>query len=133
MSSTIQKKTILVVDDDFDLLKQIEIQLKSAGFEVITADGQEEAEIILKNKRPDLVVSDLMMENLDGGFSLSYHVKKIDPSIPVIIITGIRDELGFKFTTDTEAGRSWVKADAILNKPVRFEQLINEINKYLEY
>jgi CheY-like chemotaxis protein len=125
------KKTILVVDDDVDLLSQIEIQLKSAGFDVVTADGQDEAEIILKTMKPDLVISDLMMENLDGGFSLSYHVKKMDPSIPVIIITGVTHELGFKFFTDTEEERSWVKADAILNKPVRFEQLMMEINKYL--
>lgn len=131
MNNDIKSKKILIVDDDLDLLNQLDIQFKAAGYDVITADSQESAEEILKHTRPDVVVSDLMMENLDGGFSLSYHIKKKDPLIPVIIITGVTSELGFSFYTDTEEERRWIKADAILNKPVRFEQLINEIQKHL--
>lgn len=125
------QKTVLLVDDDIDLLNQLELQFQAAGFNVITADSQEAAELILKNTHPDVVVSDLMMENLDGGFSLSYHIKKKDPLIPVIIITGVTQELGFRFYTDTEEERRWIKADAVLNKPVRFEQLLKEIQKHL--
>jgi DNA-binding response OmpR family regulator len=132
MNSEENKKIVLLVDDDFDLLMQTEAHLKSAGFEVITADGQEKAEAVLRQTRPDIVISDLMMEELDGGFSLAYHVKKKDPQIPVIIVTGVTHETGMKFSTDTEDERAWIKADAILNKPFRFEQLLNKINLLLD-
>lgn len=129
--SALAQKTVLIVDDDADLLKQLELQFKAVDFNVLTADSQEAAETLLQTTSPDIVVSDLMMENLDGGFSLSYHIKKKDPNIPVIIITGVTQELGFRFYTDTEEERRWIKADAILNKPIRFEQLLNEIQKHL--
>ncbi len=132
MDSDKTKKTILIVDDDVDYLYQTETKLKNAGFDVITAECQEDAEKILLTVHPDMVISDLMMENLDGGFSLSFHVKKIDPKIPVIIVTGVTHETGMRFFTGTEEERSWIKADAVLSKPIRFEQLIKEINKYLE-
>ncbi|HPO50566.1 MAG TPA: response regulator, partial [Spirochaetota bacterium] len=57
-------------------------QLEAAGFNVITAESEREAEKILENTRPDLAILDLMMENMDTGFTLSYHIKKKDPSIP---------------------------------------------------
>ncbi len=132
MDAVESKKTILIVDDDVDLLTQYEINLKAEGFDVLRAESQEEAENILKDHKPDLVITDLMMESLDGGFSLSYYVKKIDPLLPVIIITGVTHELGFRFFTDKEEERNWIKADAILNKPIRFEQLMKEINKHLK-
>jgi two-component system, cell cycle sensor histidine kinase and response regulator CckA len=126
------KKTILLVDDDVDYLFQTETMLKAAGFNVITAGGQDEAEMILKTTKPDLVLSDLMMENLDAGFSFSYHIKKVDPKIPVIIVTGVANDTGMKLFNGSEEERSWVKADKIMTKPVKYDQLIKEINKFLD-
>jgi CheY-like chemotaxis protein len=124
-------KTILIVDDDKDYLFQEETQLRAAGFNVITAECQEDAEQILKTTRPDLVISDLMMENIDGGFSLSHHIKQLDPKIPIIIVTGAANEIGLHFTAKTDEERSGLKAEAVLNKPVRFELLLAEIEKHL--
>jgi DNA-binding response OmpR family regulator len=131
MDTVRKNKTIMLIDDDIDFLNQNEIQLKQAGFDVVVAESQEDAENILKKFKPDLVISDLMMENYDAGFSIAYHIKKIDPKIPVIIVTGVTHELGFKFFTGTEEERSWIKADAMLNKPIRFEQLMKVINTHL--
>jgi DNA-binding response OmpR family regulator len=122
----------MLIDDDFDLLKQMEIQFHHAGFNVVTANSEEIAEDILVSFKPDLVITDLMMENIDGGFSLSYHIKRIDPTIPVIVITGASKELGFKFQTNENEGNKWIKADAVLNKPIKFEELMKEVNKYLD-
>jgi len=126
------KKTILVVDDDVDYLTQMEINLIDAGFNAITQEGQAKAEEYLKDNRPDLAILDLMMEQMDGGFALSYHIKKIDSSIPVIIVSAVTSETGLEFDAVTSEERSWIKADAFLAKPVRFEQLIKEINKLLK-
>ena len=125
------KKTILIVDDDIDLLTQNEIKLKNAGFNVIACTGQDEAEMVFKKTRPDMVITDLMMEALDGGFALSQYIKKKDPTIPVIVVTGVLNETGMKFSNSNEIGIPKVKADAVLSKPMKFEDLLEEINKYI--
>lgn len=125
-------KTVLLVDDDVDFLTQQQIQLKSAGFMVIAAEGQRQAEEILKQTRPDVAVVDLMMEHVDGGFALCYHIKKKDPTIPVILVTAVTSETGLEFDAATEEERSWLKADAFLAKPVRAEQLIGKIEQLLK-
>ncbi|MFZ5516256.1 MAG: response regulator transcription factor [Candidatus Zhuqueibacterota bacterium] len=132
MDANKAKRTILVVDDDIDFLSQMQINLKEAGFTVITAEGQSDAEEILKTTSPDLAIVDLMMENVDGGFSLSYHIKKKNPAIPVILVTAVASETGLEFDAKTDEERSWVKADVFLAKPVRFEQLLREVNRLLK-
>ena len=126
-----EKAKILVVDDDVDLVLQLQVQLEAAGYEVWTAHSQAEAEELLGQKRPNLAVVDLMMEHSDGGFALCYHIKKLDASIPVVIVTAVRSETGLEFDAKTEEERSWVKADRVLAKPVRFAQLQREIEELL--
>ncbi|MDO8301923.1 MAG: response regulator [Sedimentisphaerales bacterium] len=132
MNTPTVAKTILVVDDDFDFVQQQKIQLERAGFNVITADSQRGAEELLSQTRPDLAVVDLMMEYKDSGFALCYHIKKKDASIPVILVTAVTSETGLEFDAATEEERSWVKADAMLAKPLRFEQLLWEIQQLLK-
>jgi two-component system, OmpR family, response regulator len=125
-------KTILVVDDDADFRTQLQVQLEAAGYRVVTAEGQRPAEKLLAAMRPDLAVVDLMMEHVDGGFALCYHIKKLDPRIPVILVTAVASETGLEFDAATDEERSWVKADHLLTKPVRFEQLRREIERLLK-
>jgi two-component system, OmpR family, response regulator len=127
-----EKKTILVVDDDIDYLYQQKIQLEAAGYNVLTAEGMVGAEEILQDTLPDLAVVDLMMEELDGGFTLCHRIKKKDPAIPIIMVTAVASETGMEFDTATEEERSWLKADALLDKPVLFEQLNREIKRLLK-
>jgi CheY-like chemotaxis protein len=125
-------KTILVVDDDVDFLTQHKIYLESLGYSVVTAESQRQAEEILKTLRPDLAMVDLMMEHVDGGFALCYHIKKIDPAIPVILVTAVSSETGLEFDASTQEERSWVKADVMLAKPVRFDQLKRELERLMK-
>jgi len=124
-------KTILVVDDDEDYRFQQRVQLEAAGYKVIEADSQKSAEEILDKTTPDLALVDLMMEEMDAGFSLCYHIKKKSPSIPVVLITAVTHETGLEFSASTDEERSWVKADALLSKPIRFDQLRREIERLL--
>lgn len=66
------KKTILLVDDDSDYLYQLKLQVEKFGFNVVTANSQKEAEELLSTFKPDLAILDLMMENEDSGFILSF-------------------------------------------------------------
>ncbi len=129
---TDQKKNILVADDDYDYLFQLKYRLNQWGYNVITAESQREAEKILESLKPDLAILDLMMENEDSGFILSYKLKKKYPEVPVIIATAVSAETGMSFGIDSEEDRKWIKADLYLEKGIRPEQLKNEITKLLK-
>ncbi|MDT8392948.1 MAG: response regulator [Bacteroidales bacterium] len=126
------KKHILIVDDDMDYLAQLELQLKSMGFEVRTAQGEKEAEESIADSAPDLAIIDLMMEKKDSGFILSYKMKKKYPHLPIIIASAVTAETGLNFSLDTEADKKWIHADKFLEKGIRKDQLEREINKLLK-
>lgn len=126
-----EKKLALVVDDDEDYRLQLRRHLEVEGFEVVALEGEKEAEEFLQSKRPDLALVDLMMEHMDGGFSLAYKLKKMDPPVPVIMVTGVTSETGLTFETGADEGGRWIKADAILSKPIRAEQLKREIDRVM--
>jgi CheY-like chemotaxis protein len=63
---------------------------------------------------------------------LCYHIKRKDPGIPVVLLTAVTHQTGLEFDAVTDEERSWVKADAMLAKPVRFEQLEREIERLLK-
>ncbi|MCF8218840.1 MAG: response regulator [Bacteroidales bacterium] len=125
-------KTIFLVDDDTDYLFQLQHTIKKFGFDVITAESQKEAEKKLENFKPDLAIYDLMMENDDSGFILSYKTKSKYPDVPIIIATAVASETGISFDLQSESERKWIKADLYLEKGIRSDQLHREINKLLK-
>ena len=78
--------TILVVDDDLDLLQLLSLRLRSAGYAVITADCAEKALDELVLHRPHLVITDLRMDGMDG-MSLLEEIRRDNPALPVIMLT----------------------------------------------
>jgi CheY-like chemotaxis protein len=131
MQTADDAKTVLIVDDDADFLEQTRLLLEQAGYRVVAADSQARAEHLLAEVTPDLAILDLMMEHNDSGFVLAYRIKAKDASIPVILTTAVTSQTGFDFDVAKGAGGSWVKADVILDKPVRFEQIMREIERLL--
>ncbi len=126
-----QTATVLVVDDDPDFLLQQKMWLEGAGYTVLTADTADDAERLADNEDIDIAVVDLMMEDVDSGFTLCYHIKKTKPDVPVIMVTGVQSETGMEFDAATDEERAWIKADVLLTKPVRLEQLTGEIERLL--
>ena len=126
------RKNILVVDDDIDLLEQVAFVLSAEGYNVTKAQGQKEGEEALLAGIPDLAVLDLMMENMDSGFVLCHHVKRLYPDTPVILLTAVKAATGLDFHPQSDEAASWVKADVVLDKPVRPEQLRNEARRLLK-
>lgn len=126
------KKTILIVDDDMDYLFQLKLRVERFGFESVTADSQREAEQIIETMKPDLAIFDLMMENEDSGFILSYKLKKRYPDVPVILATAVTSETGMSFNLNEERNKEWIRADLFLDKGIRADQLEREIKKLLK-
>ena len=116
-------KTVLLVDNDLAVLDQCRRHLEQAGYAVKTAESRREAEEKMAAGKPDMVITELMLEHADAGFTLCHHVKQLDAKLPVIVVTAVAAKTGLEFDAATAEERSWVKADAMLAKPVRFEQL----------
>jgi len=78
--------TILLVDDDPDILKLVSLRLSAAGYGVQAVDSGEKALASLAASRPELIITDLKMGGMDG-LSLFDEVQKQAPTLPVIILT----------------------------------------------
>ncbi len=125
-------KKILLVDDDADLLEQNKLLLESKGFQVITAENSKDGMKLFYKELPDAAILDLMMEQMDSGFILSYKIKKTEhgKKIPVYILTSATYDTGYKFSVTTDEEKEWLKCDGILNKPVAVDELIAKIEKF---
>ena len=126
-----EKPQALVVDDDPDFLEQLRVGLESLGFEVTTAENEKGATEQMDHWKPDLVILDLIMDRPDSGFLLSYRMKKKYPKTPIIMVSAVSSRTGLNFEAATPSERAWVKADALLAKPVRLEQLKREIERLM--
>src|SRR5258708_25880968 len=78
--------TILLVDDDPDILRLLSLRLSAAGHGVKEAESGEKALALLAASRPDLVITDLKMGGIDG-LTLFDEIRKQIPTLPVIILT----------------------------------------------
>jgi CheY-like chemotaxis protein len=130
--SEMKKKTILLADDDPDVIFQVKHHLERWGYEVVAVESRAEAERYLESGCPDLAILDLMMEEEDSGFILSYRIKKCRPEVPVIISTAVAAERGISFDINSPGSRSWIKADHYLEKGYRMDQLRLLLKKYFD-
>ena len=124
-------QTIMVVDDDPDFQAVIRLGLEQFGYKVLSAETAAKAMEAMNTCRPDLAIVDLMLDELDSGFVLCYHIKKADATIPIILVSSVHSTMGLSFAAKTEEERSWIKAEVMLDKPIRFESLHSEILKLL--
>ena len=124
-------KHILLIDDDIDFRSEVKEMLRHSGFTVTECEGEQEAYELVKRRSFDLAVIDLMMENSDSGFTLCHHFKKDYPKMPIVLLSSATSEMSIDFSIESALERSWIKADALLNKPIRFEQLLYEAQRLL--
>jgi CheY-like chemotaxis protein len=127
------KPTILVADDDADILDQIRLALASEGYRLVEAETQQGAEEILLGLRPDLAILDLMMDEMDSGFVLCHQIKKLYPGTPVILLSAVTATTGLDFQPVTAEERAWVGADLVLHKPVVAERLRADVRRMLAH
>ena len=125
-------KNILLVDNDKKLVKENAAYLTEKGYEVKVAATTKEAYESVAASKPDAVVTEIMLEHVDSGFSLSYHLKKDYPELPVIILSDVVRKSGIQFGVSTHEQREWIKADEFLEKPVNPETLECHINRCFE-
>ncbi|HNR36796.1 MAG TPA: response regulator [Candidatus Hydrogenedentes bacterium] len=124
---------IMLVDDDIDIVDVISRLLTDNGYKVLSFTSTAEAMACLETEKPDLVITDLMMESLDSGFVFSRCLKE-NPSlrhIPVIIITAAGSQRGFDFRPTGPEDLEAMHVSAFLEKPVNPRQLLAKIAEIL--
>lgn len=118
--------SILIVDDDAPVRRTLEKMLESAGFETVSAaDGSEGLELF-RRRRPDLVVTDIIMPN-EEGLGLIRDLRNEDPGVRILAISG-GSRLG---TLDfLRMARSLGAADT-LAKPFEKEEFLTHVRRCL--
>ena len=114
---------LLLVDDDPSLLRLLNLRLEAAGYSVDTAETAESALARVEAAPPDVVITDLKMDGMDG-LGLLDELQRRQPGLPVLLLTAhgtIPDAV-----QATQGG-----AVAFLTKPVDREELLREIGRAL--
>jgi CheY-like chemotaxis protein len=129
------KPLIFLVDDDSDFLDLEKAILGGAGYEVrCFADPRTALAALGSGERaPSLIVTDLMMRNLNSGFTLAGALKS-DPryaAIPVIIVSDVARQKGFDFKPRSSDDLAAMKAEAFFDKPVDPEGFLAKVKELL--
>jgi CheY-like chemotaxis protein len=120
---------VLLVDDDEDLIEMNRTMLAQRGHTVLVAYSAAEARQIVQANRPDAAVVDVMMEKQSSGFDLARELHAQMPKLPMIILTGIRDEMRLPFSYEPD--ETYLPVTKVLEKPVNPRVLADEVEKLL--
>lgn len=125
---------ILVVDDDMDIREALQIILESAGYQVRLAANGQEALSALQQRRPDLMILDVMMSTDTEGFDVACELKNSADyaNLPIIMLTSfmekVRDEGPDEF--QHILGEAW-PARWLFEKPVDTARLLKKLEDIL--
>jgi DNA-binding response OmpR family regulator len=125
-----EKKYILIVDDDPDLVETVGMLLESKGYEVGKAYDGVEGEESIKKRRPDVVVLDVMMPR-KNGYQLCKELKadKSTRDIPILLLTVVGEMV--PTTTYTHYEGMTTEAEDYLAKPVDAKTLVEAVERLL--
>ncbi|MBN1498398.1 MAG: response regulator [Spirochaetes bacterium] len=118
-------KKILVIDDDIDITEAIKAILTGNGFDAYTATNSRDGIDAVDKVKPDLVLCDMMMEQVDAGTKVAHEIRKKDKKLPIYLLSSIGaataqnvelDKLGF---------------NGVFQKPVSPDYMVKTIKKAL--
>ena len=125
------KKLILVVDDDPDLVESLALKLTSENFRVAKAYDGVEALDEIKKERPALIILDVMMPRKDG-YTLCNELKNAEEykGIIVVLLTAVADAINS--TNYTHMGGKTTLADDFVPKPIDLDKLMEIVKDNLQ-
>ena len=117
---------IAIIDDDPDIIDASRLVLTSKGYEVITATNPIDGYQIVKDKSPDLIILDVMMNEPDDGFFLAQKFRKENITTPILMYTSVSKAIGIDFGVS-----EIVPVDDFVEKPISPDELIQKVEKLL--
>lgn len=129
------KRRILLVDDDPDQRLSVRLPLEAAGYEVGEAASYEEGMQTVKTFKPDLIILDVMMDTTTAGFQFALTLHDAEPDseyrefsqTPIIMVTAIHSTTSLRFVPD----ESYLPVQTFLEKPIDSKLLLETVRKYL--
>ena len=119
------KKKILIVDDEVELVDMLAMRLRASGYEVFSVSDGEDALLKIRSEKPDLIILDIMLPKIDG-YKICETIKMDAGSrmIPVILLTA--KDLTHEAEKLQEAG-----ADHCMIKPFESKELLDKIKELI--
>ena len=119
------KPTILIVEDDPDLSKILDLQFRTEGFQTVLADNGATAFELVHDFYPDCIILDLMMPVMDG-FSFLKRIRTLNHTadVPVIVLTASED------VRHKRKSQQYL-ADAFMNKPYNLQELTQLVRRLM--
>jgi two-component system response regulator VicR len=116
-------KKLLIVDDEVDIATSIQYVLSQEGFSTLMAHNGTRAIQLYETERPDLIILDLMMPELDG-YEVCRRIRANDKRTPILMLTARTSEI------DTVVGLE-LGANDYIAKPVRLRELVARVKAHL--
>src|SRR5262245_50780747 len=116
-----QQKTILIVDDDYELIEGLRALLERQGHRVIQAHDGHQGKQMIYNHKPDLVILDMMMQRM-GGYPVLEHFRDKKDAPPFIMITANEG-------SRHKAYAEYLGVVEYIRKPFAMERLLEAVNK----
>jgi CheY-like chemotaxis protein len=131
VSAIVDQPYILVADDDPDILEAITTVLRSVPYQVATARNGEQCLAMVRQRKPDVLILDLLMPKMDG-FAVIRELQN-DPSyssLPIAVLTTVVEDASRR-RYELETGRD-LRVSTYLQKPVSPDEMIRTIAKMME-
>ncbi len=124
-----EKKTVLLVDDDEDLLAQVS-RIVGQEYDVDLASSGQEALGKLGKRKYDCIVMDVMMQTLSDGLDTAKKIKENNATktIPIVMLTSVNEHYDYR----TQIDESFFPNDKWLDKPVDPKVILQEIKKLVK-
>ncbi|MBN1482956.1 response regulator [candidate division KSB1 bacterium] len=125
-------KKILLVDDDPDFIEINKTILETSGYDIDTAGSSAEALAKVRSTHYDLAILDLIMEELDSGFTVAYGIRENEKTrdLPILMLTSAEEKTGFTF--ELAKDQEWMKVDDYAAKPLKPAELLQRVQKLLQ-
>ncbi len=135
-----RRRSVLVVDDDPDIVESIKLVLNANSFQVSTSENTEDGLARARSEKPDLILLDVMIPQGTEGFEFVWDLRADrDPTvkkIPIILLTALHDTTELRFYPDqsdtTYAAGEYLPVQGFIDKPIEPRSLVEKINKALQ-
>jgi len=125
------KQTVIIIDDDADLVEAVRVVLEGAGYAVASALNGPDGVARVREGGIDAILLDVMMAKDTEGFHIAQELKgdEATAGIPIIMLTSISQKTGFEFSPESD--EAYMPVEAFLEKPVDPDRLLETIAEAL--
>jgi len=122
---------VLIIDDDVDLVAAMRVTLEADGFVVADAQDGRRGLQMLREEKPDVVILDVMMDEIDEGLQVAYQIRS-DPAtrdLPILMLTSVTQQTGLLM--DPKRDEGFLPVNEFIEKPVSPRALLDLVRKHV--